>query len=213
MGENQDGTLSPEAGWLLSGIHVCNRVVHQAAASREDRRGMGSTISVLFFNERTLVAANVGDSPIFLIQNGSIELLSEPHTVAAEHRAIDPEGAGRLGAEFRHVLTRAIGTDESVAANICEVPHFKNDILVMCSDGLSDIVSEQEIMETVQRQPPQAACEALVNLANDRGGIDNITVIVVKVLKSGGNNSGIKNLLNRFKERIKRFGSGQGLAN
>ena len=174
-------TLSKEANRLLSGIHLSNTAVHEAARVNSSYRGMGSTVAALYFTEDTFIAANVGDSPIYLIRDGNIKLLSVPHTVIAEQAALDPANADRLGNEFRHVLTRAMGTEASVKADIYEVQCFREDILVISSDGLSDKASPEEIQQLVNGNGSDAACRRLVDLANDRGGDDNITAIVLKV--------------------------------
>ena len=176
-----DETLSKEANRLLSGIHLSNKVVHEAARGNSSYRGMGSTVSAVYFSDGTLIAANVGDSPIYLIRDGHIKLLSVPHTVIAEQAALNPQNAEMLGIEFRHVLTRAMGTEESVKADIYEIQCFKDDILVISSDGLSDKASPEEIQQLVGGNGSDAACRRLVDLANDRGGDDNITAIVLKV--------------------------------
>ncbi len=180
--EDHDTTLSKDANRLLSSIHLANRGVHQVSDNQEAYRGMGSTISAIYFTQKTLVAANVGDSPIYLIHDGNIETLSVLHTVVAEHAAIDPEGAKQLNGKFKHMLTQAIGIKETVNPDICEVQCFKNDTLIISSDGLSDKVSPEEILNIVkQYKHPQKACRTLVDLANERGGDDNITVIVLKI--------------------------------
>ncbi len=176
-----DETLSKEANRLLTGIHLSNKAVHEAARDNSSCRGMGSTVSAVYFTDGTLIAANVGDSPIYLIRDGQVKLLSVPHTVLAEQAALNPENADRLGIEFRHVLTRAMGTDESVQADIFEIQCFKNDTLVISSDGLSDKASPEEILTLVNGNGSDAACRKLVDLANERGGDDNITAIVLKV--------------------------------
>ena len=176
---NED--LSKEANRLLSSIQLSNKVVHQAARDNNLYRGMGSTVSAVYFTEGTFIAANVGDSPIYLIRDGNIKLVSVPHTVIAEQTALDPENAEKLGMEFRHVLTRAMGTEEFVKADIYEIQCFRDDILVISSDGLSDKASPEEIQQLVDDNGSDAACRRLVDLANDRGGDDNITAIVLKV--------------------------------
>lgn len=178
---NRNQTLSREANRLLSGIQLSNKVVHETARSNSSYRGMGSTVAAVYFTDGTFIAANVGDSPIFLIRDGKIKLLSVPHTVIAEQAALDPQNAERLGMEFRHVLTRAMGTEDSVNADIYEIQCFKDDILVISSDGLSDKASPEEIQQLVDGNGSDAACRRLVDLANDRGGDDNITAIVLKV--------------------------------
>jgi len=195
-----DETLSLEANRLLSSIRMSNQVVHEASLGNSSYRGMGSTVSAIFFTDSTLIAANVGDSPIYLIRDGKIKLLSVPHTFLAEQRALNPENAEKLGMQFRHVLTRAVGTDQSVNADIYEIQCFRDDILVISSDGLNDKVSAEEILEMAHNNGPDAACQKLVKLANDRGGDDNITVIVIKI-KFVKNS---QHKINRFLALIKR---------
>ena len=202
-----DSALSKEANRILAGIQLSNRVVHEIANSQDHYQGMGSTVSVLYFNEQTLIAANVGDSPIYLIHKGNIELLSVPHTVLAEHKAIDPEGAKRLGSEYKHMLTRAMGSEQTVRANICEIPVFRDDVLVISSDGLSDLVTPEEVLEVVTGNGSQSACQSLVDMANSRGGTDNITVIVLKVKKAGSAEGKMKDLFARMTDRLSAIGS------
>jgi len=182
-GENtiSDRTLSREANRLLSGIRLSNKAVHEASVGNDACRGMGSTVSAVYFTGGTLIAANVGDSPIYLVRDGKIKLLSVLHTVLAEQAAINPANAQKLGMEFRHVLTRAMGTEESVRSDIFEIQCFKDDILVISSDGLSDKASPDEILNLVNQNGLDTACQKLVKLANDRGGDDNVTTIVLKV--------------------------------
>jgi serine/threonine protein phosphatase PrpC len=176
-----DRSLSREANMLLSGIYLSNKVVHSASLENDDCRGMGSTVSAVYFTEGTLIAANVGDSPIYLIRDGQIKLLSKLHTVLAEQQELNPANAKKLGMEFRHVLTRAMGTEDSVKVDIYEIQCFKDDILVISSDGLSDKALPEEILELVDQNGLKTACQRLVKLANDRGGDDNVTAIVLKV--------------------------------
>ena len=201
---DNDQILSKEASQLLSCIQMANQGVHQASCSDEIYRGMGTTVSAVYFTDETLMAANVGDSPIYLVHDGSIELLSVPHTVMAEQAALDPDGAERLGLQFRHMLTRAVGIEETVKPDICEIQCFGGDILVISSDGLCDKVSSEEILGVVNKEQPDRACRLLVDLANERGGDDNVTVIVVKIKKVRHERGGIIGLISRI---------GQGLSN
>jgi len=201
-----DANLSKEAGLLLAGIQLSNRIVHQTALSNEAYRGMGSTVSAVYFTEKTFIVANVGDSLIYLIRDGEIEQLAVPHTLVAEQTERDPDNAELLWSDFKHVLTRAMGVDEKVKADISEKPFFKNDILVICSDGLTDKADDEEILELVYNRRSEKACKSLVDLANARGGDDNITAIVLKV-KSMGNETGgltvwIKRIMKSFSNKI-----------
>ena len=199
---NVDVDLSEEARQLLAGIHLSNRIVHETASSNEAYKGMGSTVSAVYFTEKSFIVAHVGDSLIYLIRDGEIELLSVPHTLVAEQAELDPENAELLWSDFKHVLTRAMGVDSSVKADINEVPFFKNDILVISSDGLTDKASPEDIFKLVYNRRSEKACQGLVDLANSRGGDDNITAIVLKVKSAGNTTRGpmgwIKGILKPF---------------
>jgi protein phosphatase len=196
--ENSDSALSGSANLLLYAIRVANREVFTAAGGNESLKGMGATLSAVLLSGETLVAANVGDSPIYLVHKGGMERLSIPHTLVAEHDALDPEGKTPLDPKFRHVLTRAVGTHETVLADACEIQRFPGDILVLCSDGLSNTVTPDEICQRVQEETPAAACRQLVELANQRGGEDNITVVVIK-------NAPARSRLSQFLYRFSQF--------
>ena len=140
---------------------------------------MGATVSAILVTEKTLISCNVGDSPIYLIRDGAIQPFYEPHTMMAEYEKLAPKGAKPLEEKYSHVLTRAMGVDEKVQPDISEIPFSPGDMLVISSDGLTDKVSPDEIFDIVKNAPPEKACESLVDLANDRGGDDNITVVVV----------------------------------
>ncbi len=199
----KDEILSQDAQKLLSGIDLANHEVYSASQKKEACRGMGSTISAVYFTDQTLIAANVGDSPIYLVQNGDIETLSVPHTLLAQQADLEPDKAARFEGRYKHILTRAIGVNENVQADICEIQSFQNDILIICSDGLSDKVSPEEIRDVVNVQAPAKACRTLVDLANKRGGDDNITLIIVKVIKTGKKDEcGITKLFSRIADYL-----------
>jgi len=200
----RDANLSKEARLLLAGIQLSNRIVHQTALSNEAYRGMGSTVSAVYFTENTFIVANVGDSLIYLIREGEIEQLAVPHTLIAEQTQRDPENAELLWSDFKHVLTRAMGVDEKVKADISEVPVLKNDILVICSDGLTDKASTEEILELAYNRRSDHACKSLVDLANARGGDDNITAIVLKVISMGNESGGLMAWINRIRKSFLR---------
>jgi len=204
--EEPDASLSREANRLLSGIQLANRGVYHVASSEKKYKGMGSTLSAAYFADDVLILANVGDSPIYLIHNGSIEQLSVTHNVITEQMAIDPEAARKIGAQYRNLLTRAMGIEETVLPDISEIPYFQDDKLVISSDGLTDLVEPDEILDVISNQKPDKACKTLVDLANDRGGHDNITIITltVKAVKhqSGGIMGAISWLISPLKKLL-----------
>ena len=190
----QDPTLSQAANHLMSSIHLANHEVHKSANSNKDYHGMGSTVSAVYVTDKTLVAANVGDSPIYLVRQGIIDLLSVPHTMQNEQAVVDSEGNKSLGSSFKHILTRAIGARKIVKADIFELQYFEGDTIVICSDGLSDKLSPDEILEVVTNEQPDTACRMLIDRANERGGDDNVTVIVLILNK----NNSIKGKVFKF---------------
>jgi protein phosphatase len=131
-------------------------------------------------------------------------MLSVPHTVMAEQEALDPENAQKLGREFRHMLTRAIGVNETVEPDISEIQCFKDDKLIICSDGLSEKVTKDEIHDIVKKERSEKACKKLVDLANERGGDDNVTVIVLKIKNSKFGQGGIFSFLTKIFNKIFR---------
>ena len=202
--EEDDETLSGDANRLLAGIRAANRAVVERARQEEQCRGMGSTVAAIYYADSTIIAANLGDSPIYLVRRGGIEPLYVPHTLVAEQAAIDPERAKLLEERFHHVITRAIGVAEEAFPDVCEVPFFPGDIIILCSDGLSNMVSPEEICDIVGNNNPEAACRLLVDLANERGGDDNITVIVLKGLAVQKQHILLRILLN-IMERCKLY--------
>ena len=176
-----DKPVSRQAKQIIAGINKANRNVYASSQENADRRGMGTTVSVVYFTDKTMVVGNVGDSPVYLVRNGRIKLVSTLHTVMAEQEALAPKGAKPLGKQFRHMLTRAVGTRETVRVDTREIKYRNGDAVVICSDGLSDLVTPEEILQKIQAHSPEPAAEVLTDLANERGGDDNITVIVLKL--------------------------------
>lgn len=186
-----DPALSEDANVLLSGIYLANREVYQASKEKSSCRGMGATVSAVYLTDDTLITSNVGDSPIYLVRRDSIDLLSVSHTLMADTRASTRGMSEEVPENFKHVLTRAIGAEETVKADTFEIQCFKNDVVVICSDGLSNNVSPEEIADVVRSNRTEKACHSLVALANDRGGDDNISLIVLKINDVGYKKKGI----------------------
>lgn len=203
--EDADESLSKEANRLLSSIQLANRGVFHVASSKDKYKGMGSTLSAAYFTEEALILANVGDSPIYLIHKESIELLSVTHNVISEQTAIDPEAAARIGAQYRNLLTRAMGIEESVLPDICEIPYYQGDKLVISSDGLSDLVEPDEILDVILSQKTEKACKTLVDMANDRGGHDNITVITLNIKAVNHQSGGILGAISWLMTPLKKL--------
>ncbi len=176
-----DRNLSAEANQLVYSIRRANLKTFDYAQNDEKCKGMGATVSAVFFSDDQIVVSNVGDSPIFRVRDGATETVSTIHTVMAEQESIAPEGGLKLGQQYLHMITRAMGSSETVNPDTRELDCRTGDILVICSDGLSDKAFPEEIGEIVQREDPESACAELITMANERGGDDNITVVVVRI--------------------------------
>ena len=184
---------------LESAVTAAARTVAEAAESRAEHRGMGTTCAVALWAAGRLYTAYIGDSRIYLLRSGSIRQVSVDHTFVQE--AIDfgiLTPADARAHPQRHVLRRHMGKDPAVkpdfrlrlADDETAEQSEKNqglalaagEAVLLCSDGLSDLVESGEILEAVRRQAPQAAVEALILLARQRGGHDNITLVLLQVV-------------------------------
>jgi protein phosphatase len=192
--------VSRQANRLLAGLHLANKSVYDVACGDLRYSGMGTTISAVLLTDRTFITANVGDSPIFLVRNDKIEMVSTLHTVASAAAAANP-GGEPLDDEFKHMLTQAVGTKDHVTPDTVEKKCLDGDTIVISSDGLTDMLSPEEIRDTVAAEKPSAACKKLVDMANAAGGLDNITVIVIRIKKVVKNG----NLLSRFQKSIRQL--------
>jgi protein phosphatase len=176
-----DRDLSEGANCLIYSLLRANLKTFETARHDPACKGMGSTISAVYFDGARAVVSNVGDSPIFRVRGGETETLSVSHTVMAEQAALAPEGGLKIGQHYLHMITRAMGISDTVHPDTREIDCREGDVLVICSDGLSDKAFPDEIGELATAHPPTEACRRLVALANERGGDDNITVVVVRI--------------------------------
>ena len=180
-----DPSLSQQANRLLHSIQEANRKVFQSAQNHATQKGMGSTIAAVLVTDDCIVAANVGDSPIYRFRPGATEPLWVKHTIEGrQERGLEPER--ELDENERHTLTRALGVADDVRVDIFETPLFNGDRLLLCSDGVSDMLTPKEMREAVLGNSPHKACAHLVATAVGRGGRDNATALVVHCRKSRG---------------------------
>jgi serine/threonine protein phosphatase PrpC len=163
-----------------------NTSIYQAAQSQPQYAGMGTTLVVcLFYDDRVLVA-HLGDSRVYLARDGQFKQVTRDHSLLQEQidsGLISPEQAKH--AQHKNLVTRALGIDPSVEPEIHEYPVKPGDIFLLCSDGLCDMVEDEDIgmaVQTLGGNLPLAA-QQLVQMANDNGGRDNVSVILVRVLR------------------------------
>jgi len=169
---------------LLAAFQQANAEVHEEAQQKPGLHGMGTTLSACAIVGEKLYFAHVGDSRVFLIRAGEPQQLTRDHSLVArliESRTIRPEDAENH--PQKHVLTAAVGVCDDLQPDFSPEPVLlqHSDTLVICTDGLWGQMSSAEIAEIVSTRGVKNACEALVQLARERGGPDNITLQVLRV--------------------------------
>jgi len=167
---------------LASAFNLANHAVHQAAESNPALRGMGTTLVAVVFTDERVSVAHVGDSRVYRLRNGRLELLTQDHSFIAEQvRQGHMTEQEAQNSNLQNVLLRAIGVDEEVEVDLNEELFANDDVLLLCSDGLTKELSDAQITSVLANvEDADTAARRLVKLANDAGGNDNITVIVLR---------------------------------
>jgi protein phosphatase len=176
-----DTKLSYDANRLNSAIKLANRVVYRKAASADDYTGMGTTVAAALIpaSRRELTYAHVGDSRIYLIRGGMMVQLTRDDTWSNLSLAGGAD-SDLARSPMKNVLTKALGAREDVEFDVTVQPLHGGDIVLICSDGLTNMITDDRIVEIVASRTPdlQAACHALIAAANAEGGRDNVSVIL-----------------------------------
>jgi serine/threonine protein phosphatase PrpC len=161
-----------------------NRVIIEKSGSDVSLHGMGTTCTALVFRRSEAYVAHVGDSRAYLYREGTLKQLTDDHSLVGEmvRSGILSDDDARFHPR-RNVITRSIGTHEDLLVDVSAEPLgiANGDVFVLCSDGLTSLVTENEFGSALGSNAPSKACAALVDLANENGGKDNITVQIVKV--------------------------------
>lgn len=170
---------------LSTAVHLANRNIFKSAEENRDRHGMGATLTAVWIDGAKLSLAHVGDSRAYLLRGGSLLQLTRDHSLVAEQvRRGILTAAEAEESDMQSVLLRALGAQEEIEVDAEEHTLFPRDVLLLCSDGLTRMVTEPEIAGTLQAETDSTrAAEKLAALANERGGPDNITVVIVRLEK------------------------------
>lgn len=176
-------------GALKRAVEEANRLIYAASQEDEKLRGMGTTCTALVLRQGVAISTHVGDSRLYMVREGEIYLMTEDHSAVMEMVKL---GIINLS-EARHhpdknVILRALGTYAEVEVSTWKepLPVRAGDQFLLCSDGLYDLVEDEEIKQAVVKAVhPQDACEQLIRLAKERGGHDNITVGIISVKAAG----------------------------
>jgi protein phosphatase len=181
FGSGVEGEENPVPDALGRAVERAGVVIFEAAQADPDLTGMGTTVTAALIDGRSAFVAHVGDSRAYLLRAGHIYQVTQDHSLVAEQLrvgAISEEEA--RNSRFKNIITRSVGFERDVLVDLMGLELEAGDRLLVCCDGLSNLVEDQEILEVVQVRGEQAP-RALIDLANERGGDDNITVVVVSV--------------------------------
>ena len=167
---------------LRRAVGEANSLIYDTAQAIPDRQGMGTTLTAAVLCEDKLMVAQVGDSRAYLLRGGQITQMTEDHSWVAEQVRLGTMTLAEAQVSpFRNIITRSVGTAAQVEPDIFTHEVQPGDTFVLCSDGLTGHVEPQEIQMLTESQSPSAAAMALVDTANERGGRDNITALVLSV--------------------------------
>jgi protein phosphatase len=172
----------PLAGSLTDAVKRACAAIHDRGSNDRELHGMGTTLTGVAFSAGHAFLAHVGDSRCYQIRDGNIVQLSEDHTIVEDmvrNGLLAPEQAEK--SPMRHVLSRSVGVERDVSVDLVAVEARPGDIFVLCSDGLAGVVAASEIRDLILANFLRDGPRKLVDLANARGGPDNITVVVVAV--------------------------------
>ena len=172
---------------LRDAIHRANKIIYQTAKTQANCEGMGTTVVAGLFFDDKLTVAHVGDSRLYCLRGAEFRQVTQDHSLLQElvsRGFYTPEEAQRAAA--KNYVTRALGVEPTVDVDVTEVPVSKDDLYLLCSDGLSDMVEDADIHLTISTFGGnlETLAKQLVLLSNDNGGRDNVSIVAVRVLDS-----------------------------
>lgn len=175
--------VSSEAKALGKALQAANRAIRQASAADSEKSGMGTTIVAALVRGDHLAIAHVGDSRLYRLHGNTIEQLTNDHSLVMEqvrHGLLTPEQAAQ--SPLQNIITRALGVGDTVEVELADWELAAGDTLLLCSDGLNRHLSDERILSIVAESSSLAtACKELIASANEAGGSDNITCLLVRV--------------------------------
>ena len=176
-------TLSTDGNRLTAAFRLANRTIAAKMAAAQGLRGMATTASAVLMQEKSALVAHVGDSRIYLLRDGGLRRLTADHSWVEEQiraGALTPDAARQH--PWRNVVTRALSGGDDPAVDLEECSLQPADRLLLCSDGLFGVTTDDQISELLGRATPLAEiCDALIQAANAAGGPDNITALVLQI--------------------------------
>jgi len=181
--DDEESGFSKESIQVKRAIEKANQIIYQTAQSQPQCHGMGTTLVTIAFYDDRVTVAHIGDSRLYRLRGDTLEQVTSDHSLLQE--LVDkgfytPEEARK--SQNRNLVTRAMGIELNVSPDVQEEMVVPGDIYMMCSDGLSDLVEDEEIHSTLKTygENLETAAKCLIQLANDYGGKDNISVILAR---------------------------------
>ncbi len=185
-----DPNLSDEENKLLTSIRLANRQIYEHSTRSQDLRGMGTTVVGALYSKKKgrMYIGHVGDSRAYRVREAKIDQLTRDHSLVNDYLAAMPDMTDEQRSELpKNVITRALGMQDNVEVDIQSDESRPGDTYILCSDGLSGMITDQEILEVITGSSTlEDACRKLITMANEHGGEDNITAVVIRVEEDGG---------------------------
>ena len=182
--EDLTTVLPSPANVLIYGIRMANQKIHKSSLEKTEYRGMGTTLVAVYFFNSSSIVAHVGDSRLYRLRGQTIEQVTEDHSVVWEEYKQGLIAKEALSSSpLKNIVTRALGLHPTLEVDAKELTIQVGDLLILCSDGLSDLVQDEEMVGIIQNAAGNLdrACGDLIHLANFRGGKDNITVVLIQI--------------------------------
>lgn len=180
-----DSRMSEEENRLLTSIKIANRQIVERSSRSRECHGMGTTVVGALFSGRKgkMYIGHVGDSRAYRVRGGEIRQMTRDHSLVNDYLLAMPELTEEQKSELpKNVITRALGMQEHVSVDLQGDDATVGDCYILCSDGLSGMIEDAEILEIVSQSPSiEEACRKLIALANEHGGEDNITAVLVRI--------------------------------
>ena len=173
----------PSIALLRSAIQEVNLAIYREQLQNPDFSGMGTTMTVIWEDDERVLLGHVGDSRAYRVREKSIRQISQDHSMVAEmvRRGVLTEEEARVH-PYRNIITRALGTDETVEVDAEELDKRPGDLYLLCSDGLSEYVQNESLLYILRKHPSlEEAADVLLNMALEGGGRDNISVVLAEV--------------------------------
>lgn len=166
---------------MLRAIDAANQKIYKTAKEHPELTGMGTTVVLVILYNGKAYVAHVGDSRLYRYQNGALVQLTKDHSRVQDlvDRGVITQAEARIHPE-KNMITRAVGIGPDVNVDFLTVPFDRGDKFLLCSDGLSNVCTDEEIAQVLKTQEAEQAVETLIQLANMGGGHDNITVVITE---------------------------------